>query len=223
MILRYLQKQGVQDIWIANRTVAKADALANGSNVQAMALADLPQHLAKADIVITATAAPLPIVGKGLIERALKIRRHRPMLFIDLAVPRNIEPEAAQLPDVYLYSLDDLQKIITENQRDRQLAAEQAEGIITLHVERFMRWLSSLDAVGTIRVFRNKINTIRDQELAKALRSLQLGYSPDEVLRKLAHNLTNKVLHTPTIAIREASNNKQMELLACARSLFALE
>src|SRR3569833_1194459 len=160
---RHLQEQGIGRIIIAIRTVEKAHALATEFGGFAISLGDMPNHLAEADLVISSSASQLPILGKGAIERAIKQRNHRPILMIDIAVPRDIEPEAGELEDVYLYTVDDLHEIIQEGLRSRQEAAKQAEEIIENQVAHFMGWLRSLDAVATIRAFRDTADELRDQ------------------------------------------------------------
>ncbi|MDE2090236.1 MAG: glutamyl-tRNA reductase, partial [Gammaproteobacteria bacterium] len=175
---RHLHENGIGRMIIANRTVERAQRLAAEFNAYAIALKDIPTHLAEADIVISSTASQLPILGKGGVERALKIRKRRPMLMVDIAVPRDIEPEVAELDDVYLYTIDDLQGIVQENLKSRQAAAQQAEKIIDVQADRFIGWLRSLDAVSTIRGYRSRAEHLRDETLAKALRSLAQGKDP---------------------------------------------
>lgn len=222
LVLRHLTKQNVHNIWLADRTEANAESLAYEFKVNAIPITEIPNYLVKADIIISAMATPLPVVGKGAVESAVKLRRHRPMLFIDLGLPRNIEPEIAQIPDVYLYCLDDMQKIVADNLRDRKAAGEQADQMIDLQVEHFMRWLNSFNAVATIRTFREKINKTRDLEIKKALRLLHLGHAPEDVIYNMATALSNKIMHAPSIKMRIAGYNDQKEILACARYLFDL-
>ena len=220
---RHLHEHGIGRIVIANRTVEKAHALASEFGGYAIALGDIPNHLAEADLVISSTASQLPILGKGAIERAVKQRKHRPMLMIDIAVPRDIEPEAGDLEDIYLYTVDDLQEIIQEGLRSRQEAAKQAEEIIEHQVAHFMGWLRSLDAVATIRTFRDNAEYLREQELAKAKRLLARGVPADEVLAQLARTLTNKLIHAPSVHMRQAGFEGRSEVLEIARELFDLK
>jgi glutamyl-tRNA reductase len=207
---------------VANRTVERAHGLAEQFDGFAIALTEIAAHLPEADIVISSTASPLPILGKGTVESALKKRRHRPVFMVDIAVPRDIEPEVADLEDVYLYTVDDLEEVIQENLRSRQEAAEQAREIVETHAEEFMGWLRSLDALGLIQDFRNRAEAIRDEVLDKALRQVSTGKSPEEALQFLAHTLTNKLLHAPSAQLRAAGSTGQTQLLEAASTLFQL-
>ncbi|MEJ1354718.1 MAG: glutamyl-tRNA reductase [Candidatus Sedimenticola sp. (ex Thyasira tokunagai)] len=219
---RHLSQHGIQRIIVANRTLERAHNLANQFGGYAIALTEIPAHLAEADIVISSTASPLPVVGKGTVESALKKRKHRPMFMVDIAVPRDIEAEVAELSDIYLYTVDDLQEVIEENMRSRQEAAEQATEIIDFHVEEFMGWLRSLDAVGTIQGYRRQSEITRDEVLERALKQLKNGKSAEEALQYLAHTLTNKLLHTPSTQIRQAGFDGHSELLDAANTLFKI-
>ena len=220
---RHLQATGIGRIIIANRTVEKAHALAQEFDAYAIALGEIPAHLAEADIVISSTASQLPILGKGAVERAVKQRKHRPMLMIDIAVPRDIEPEVSQMEDIYLYTVDDLQEIVEEGLKSRREAAGQAEEIIDTQVAHFMGWLQSLNAVDTICQFREHAMGIREAEVAKALQMLSNGADADKVLQKLAHNLTNKLTHAPSVQLRQAGFEGRDEILDAARLLFQLK
>jgi glutamyl-tRNA reductase len=220
---RHLYQHGVGRIIIANRTYDKAHALAAQFNGYAIALSELPLHLAEADIVVSSTASTLPILGKGLLESAIKKRKHKPIFMLDLAVPRDIEPEVAQLPDVYLYTVDDLQNTIDQNMNSRRQAAEQAEEIIDTQVEYFLAWLRSQGAQATIKDFRHKAEQTRDEMMQKALAQLKNGQSPEQTLQWLAHTLTNKLIHVPSAQIRDAGINERHDLIAAARELFKLQ
>lgn len=219
---RHLHQHGIGRIIIANRTYDKAHALAMQFNGYAIALAELPHHLAEADIVVSSTASQLPILGKGRVESAIKIRKHKPMFMVDLAVPRDIEAEVAQLRDVYLYTVDDLQHTVNQNMDSRRRAAEQAEEIIDTQVEHFLAWLRSQGAQETIRDFRTQAEQTRDETLQRALAQLNSGVSADEVLQRLAHTLTNKLIHTPCAQLREAGANERHDLIAASREIFKL-
>lgn len=219
---RHLAQNGVGRIIVANRTVSRAQELAHQFDAYAISLTEIPAHLAEADIVISSTASPVPVLGKGTVESALKRRRHRPVFMVDIAVPRDIEAEVGNLEDVYLYTVDDLDEVIQGNLRSRQEAAEQAKDIITFQVEEFLAWMRSLDAVGLIQDYRKQANGIRDEVLTKALRMLEAGKPADEALGFLAQTLTNKLLHTPSAQLREAGSNGRHELLEAANQLFRL-
>ncbi len=220
---RHLHENGIGRIIIANRTVEKAHALASNFNGYAIELSEIPAHLAEADIVISSTASPLPILGKGAVESAIKARKHRPMLMVDIAVPRDIETEVGELRDVYLYTVDDLQEIIQEGLKSRQEAAKQAEEIIDTQVTRFMGWMQSLDSVSTIRAYREQAERVRDEEIEKARRMLERGMPAAEVLQSLARGLTNKLTHTPSAQMKQAGFDGRNELLDAARELFDLK
>ena len=220
---RYLHESKIGRIIVANRTVERAHLLASEFNGYAISLAEIPAHLAEADIVISSTASQLPILGKGSVESALKVRKHRPMFMVDIAVPRDIEPEVSELPDVYLYTVDDLQEVIKENLSSRQEAAKQAAEIVDVQVANFMGWLQSLDAVSTIRAYRASAEQTRDHELDNAQRLLAQGRDPQQVIHLLARSLTNKLTHTPRIQMKQAGFQGRLELLQAARELFGLK
>ena len=220
---RHLRENGIGRMIIANRTLARAEALVNEVQGMAITLAEIPEYLPQADIVISSTASQLPILGKGAVERAIKIRKHQPILMVDIAVPRDIEPEVGELNDVYLYTVDDLREIIDEGLKSRQEAAQQAEKIIDTQVARFMGWLRSLDAVATIRSYREQVDRIRSEELAKARRLLAAGHDPETVLQHLAHGLSNKLAHAPSVQMRRAGFEGRDELLSAARELLDIK
>ena len=219
---RHLKQNGIGRIVVANRTIARAQELAEQFDAYAISLTEIPANLADADIVIASTASPVPILGKGTVESALKRRRHRPMFMVDIAVPRDIEAEVSDLEDVYLYTVDDLDEVIQSNLRSRQEAAEQAREIIQFQVDEFLAWMRSLDAVGLIQDYRRQAGEIRDEVLQKALRMVETGKPAEEALNFLAQTLTNKLLHTPSTQLREAGSNGQHELLEAANALFQL-
>lgn len=220
---RHLHEQGIGELIIANRTYDKAHALAAQFNGFAISLAELPRHLARADILVASTASQLPILGKGSVESAIKARRHKPMLMVDLAVPRDIEAEVEQLADVYLYTIDDLRNVIEEGLKTRREAALQAEEIIDTEVQHFLAWLRAQGATDTIRDFRLQAEALRDQALEKALHSLKHGATAEQTLQWLAHTLTNKIIHTPSAQLRQAGETERHDLIAAARELFKLQ
>ncbi|MCG7872171.1 MAG: glutamyl-tRNA reductase [Candidatus Thiodiazotropha lotti] len=220
---RHLSQNGIGRIIVANRTVERAHQLAAQFEGYAIALTEISNHLAEADIVISSTASPLPVLGKGTVESALKERKHRPIFMVDIAVPRDIEPEVADLSDIYLYTVDDMDEVIQENMRSREEAAEQAEEIIEHYVDDYMGWLRSLDAVELIQDYRGCAEQLRDEVMQKALQQLAKGKSPEEAIRFIAHTLTNKLLHTPSTQMRQAGFNGQIELLEAANTLFQIK
>ncbi|WP_404840843.1 glutamyl-tRNA reductase [Alkalilimnicola ehrlichii] len=200
---RHLRQQGVGHMLVANRTLERAQSVAAPHDAEAITLSEIPGHLHRSDIIIASTASPLPIIGKGSVERALKQRKHRPIFMVDMAVPRDIEAEVGKLNDAYLYTVDDLREVIEDNLRSRQAAAEQAEEIVAEQVEQFMGWVRSLEAVPPIKQLRSRAERQRDELLARAQRRLEAGDDAVEVLQYLAHTLTNTLLHAPTKGLRE--------------------
>jgi glutamyl-tRNA reductase len=223
LVVQHLQAAGVANIVVANRTLTNARELRRKYGVREVLLSDIPDVLEHTDIVVSSTASQLPILGKGAVERALKARRHKPIFMVDLAVPRDIEPEVADLEDVYLYSVDDLQTVIDSNLRNRQEAAREAEEIIERGVESFQRKQRGLGIVATLRSFREKAEQQRDTELEKALKALERGVDPKEVVKELARLLTNKLIHAPSVQMRKASADGHDELIHLAEQLFELE
>ena len=207
---------------VANRTLERAQNLAHRFGAEAIALRDLGERLHEHDIVISSTASSLPIVGKGLMERALKQRRRRPVFMVDLAVPRDIEMEVADLDDVYLYTVDDLAEIISTNLDSRQAAVQQAEVIIDTQVGQFMHWMQSRDSVPLIRALRDQAEAARAVELQRAERLLAKGEDPRVVLEALSHGLTNKLMHGPSQALNEAHPDDRSALARMVERLFRL-
>jgi len=208
---------------VANRTKDRAELLARKFQADSVALPALPEVLPMADIVISSTASPLPILGKGMVERALKMRKHRPIFMVDIAVPRDVEPEVGKLDDIYLYTVDDLHSVIEENLKSRQKAADQAEELVDVQVDEFMGWLKSQDALHTVRAYRSKAENISDLVNEQAKRMLRKGRAPEEVIDFLSHTLTNKLLHSPTYNLNQAARNGRNDILSTARELFDLD
>ena len=209
-------------ITVANRTLERAEALAHRFNGRAIALRDLATHLHEHDIVVSCTASSLPILGKGLAERALKTRRRMPMFMVDLAVPRDIEPEVADLDDVFLYTLDDLNSIIQGNLDARRSAVQQAEAIIDTQVGQFMHWVRARESVPLIRALRDQAEESRRQEMERALRLLARGDDPKAVLEQLSQGLTNKLLHAPTQALNQAGGEERHAMADLVSRLFRI-
>jgi len=222
LVVQHLHQKGVRSITVANRTLSRAEELARNYGARAILLSEIPDHLHAADMVITSTASQLPILGKGAVESALKQRRHKPMFMVDIAVPRDIEPEVARLRDVYLYTVDDLKDVIEENRRSRENAARSAEKIIEEGLESWRKQLRGLNAVGTIRAFRQNVEEIRDGELQKALAALERGQPAEDVLANLARGLTNKLLHAPTLKLKQAGEEGWDDHIRIAHDLFNL-
>ncbi len=219
LVGRHLKEQGIRSITVVNRTFSRAQAVANPLHGTAAMLSELPSHLPSADMVISSTASTLPILGKGTVERALKQRKHRPILMIDLAVPRDVEPEVADLDDVYLYTVDDLQEVVADNQRHRANAAREAERIIEAAVDAFAQSQQTRSAGHLIRDYRSQALAIQGAELERAKQLLAQGKDPEEVLQRLARNLTNKLIHGPSMMLKEMSVDGREELFSLCSGL----
>ncbi|MFK5983879.1 MAG: glutamyl-tRNA reductase [Pseudomonadota bacterium] len=220
LVALHLKEVGIKRIIIANRTVEKAHDIAKDINGYAISLSEIPQHLSEADIVISSTASPLPILGKGAVEQAIRIRKHRPIFMVDIAVPRDIEEQVGELEDIYLYTVDDLQDIINEGLKSRQEAALMAEDIIETQVLHFMSWLKSLSAVNTLCHFREQAEQIRDNCINNAKKQLNNGKDPAQIIQEMAKQLTNKILHNPSIQIKQAGIDEREDIIKAACLLF---
>jgi glutamyl-tRNA reductase len=214
--------QGPARITIANRTLERAQALAHRFSARAIELRELAAQLHEYDIVVSSTASSLPILGKGLVERALKARRRLPMFMVDLAVPRDIEQEVGELDDVFLYTLDDLQGIVQGNLDARRAAVQQAEAIIDTQVGQFMHWMQVRQSVPLIRAMRDQAEEARRHEVERALKLLAKGDDPKQVLEALSQGLTNKLMHAPTQALNEATGEERRTLAETLARLFRL-
>lgn len=212
LVATHFAAHAPRGICFANRTVERGQLLATRFNGQAVSLNDLADVIASYDITVTSTASPLPIIGKGMIERALKQRRHRPMLMVDLAVPRDIEAEVQKLDDVFLYTVDDLGRVVQEGRDSRAAAVDEAEHIIDAKVSDFMHWLGSREVVPTIRALRDQAERARRNEVDRAMRMLEKGEPADKVVEMLSQALTNKLLHAPTAALHEAPEADRAQL-----------
>ena len=207
-------------ITFANRSAERAERLAHRFNGQAIELRTLAEHLHEHDIVVSCTASSLPILGKGLVERALRARRRRPIFMVDLAVPRDIEPEAGELDDVFLYTIDDLAQVVAENLDARRSAVEQAEAIIDTQVGQFMHWMQARENVPLIRALREQAESMRRQEVNRAVRLLKRGEDPESVIEALSQGLTNKLMHAPTQALSDAPAEERSTLADVLARLF---
>lgn len=209
---RHFMSAGVKRMVIANRTLERAQTLAGELNAQAVPLTDLDRELAEADIVISCTASPEPLISKRAVEAAIRARRRRPIFMVDMAVPRDVEPNVAELEDVYLFSIDDLQQLVDENMQQRELAADGARLLINEEVARFLAESRAQDAGPAIRALRQQADGIRQQTVEQARRMLAAGKSTDEVIDYLANTLTNRLLHAPTQALRQAAELTDLAL-----------
>ncbi|WP_455852887.1 glutamyl-tRNA reductase [Pantoea endophytica] len=223
LVARHLREHSVKKLMIANRTRERAQLLADEVGAEVIGLGDIETRLADADIIISSTASPLPIIGKGMVERALKARRNQPMLLVDIAVPRDVEPEVGKLANAYLYSVDDLQAIIEQNMAQRKAAAVQAESIVVQESGEFMAWLRAQSAVETIREYRSQADLVRAELQERALAALQQGADAEKVLQELAHKLTNRLIHAPTKSLQQAARDGDSERLQILRDSLGLE
>ncbi len=224
LVGRHLREQGVETLSIANRTLTRAERLAEElGGATALLLSDLPDALVHADIVISCTGSPLPIIGKGMVERALRRRRHQPVFMVDIAVPRDIEPEVAELDDIYLYAVDDLEQVIEENRRARQEAAREAEGLIDTLTRRFETDRRVQSASGMVVAYRAQVESLRQAELQKVEQMIAQGLSPRDIADRVTRNLANKLMHAPSLGLKEAAAEHDGERLAVAARLLGLE
>lgn len=220
---RHLRGQGLQRMIVANRTLERAQELAREFDAYAITLDTLTTHLPEADIVISSTASPTPVLTQAAVREALRARKRRPMFMVDIAVPRDIEPSVAELEDIYLFTIDDLERVVNTNRQARRDAAREAEQLLASAVEQFLQQLRTLDAAPTIRNLREDAERVRAQTLQQAERMLASGREPRAVLEFLASTLTNRLLHTPCQRLREAAEQRDAELIAAARVLFELD
>ena len=220
---RHFMSAGIKRMVIANRTLSRAQTLAAELNAHAVPLSDLEQELAAADIVISCTASLEPLISKRAVEAAIRARRRRPIFMVDMAVPRDIDPQVAELEDVYLFSIDDLQQLVDENIQQREVAAGGARLLITEEVARFLAESRAQDAGPAIRALRQQADGIRQQTVEQARRMLQAGKSTDEVIDYLANTLTNRLLHAPTQALRQAAELADLALAETVTRLLTEE
>jgi len=219
---RHLHANGVRRMIVCNRTLERAQLLADEFGGYAISLDRLDMHLPEADIVISSTASPLPLISYDAVKKALKIRRHKPVFMVDIAVPRDIEPEVSTLSDVYLFTIDHLQSVVTENLAARQQAAVSAEQLLSEEVHLFEQHLRTLDAVPTIRRLRDDAEHFKAQTIEQAQRMLNNGRPASEVLAFLADTLTHRLIHAPSQRLRQAGEQGETDLIRAAQELFAL-
>ncbi len=221
LVANHLKNNGLQKLMIANRTYGNALELATRYGGEAIVFNKLPKFLPQADIVISCTASGEPVLTKSMISLALKKRLHEPIFIVDLAVPRDVEPETGTLDNIYLYTVDDLQSVVLSNLNVRKDAAAVAEEMIYLQVREYMHWSKSQSVNNTIKDFRNYGHEVKAEMLSEAVESINNGSDPHMVVERLANTLTNKLLHHPTIALRSA--NDHSEILKFARELLGLD
>ena len=220
LVAKYLYKEGVRRFRVASRTRENAQQLAAAFDGEALAIGDIPQYLPLADVVISATACPLPFINKSLVEHALSQRANAPMFFLDLAVPRDIEADVNELDHIQLYNIDDLKTLITKGMDERRSAALQAEQLIDCELDNYIRWHRSLRAKDVICDYRNHMQTLADHELQRAQAKLSAGLNQEDVMRELCDRLVNKLTHTPTAGFKQAAWDGREELLDLAHYLF---
>ncbi|CAM2856643.1 glutamyl-tRNA reductase [Legionella worsleiensis] len=220
LVAKYLHQHGVHQFMVASRTLEHAQKLAESFDGKTLSIADIPQYLPQADVVISATACPLPFINKSLVEHALHQRDHSPMFFLDLAVPRDIESNVNELDQVQLYNVDDLQLMIEKGMDERRNAALQAEQLIESELDNYIRWHRSLKAKDLICDYRHKMQQLAQSELKRALRKLSSGENQASVLNEFSERLVNKLVHNPTTGLREMAWDGREDLLALAQYLF---
>ncbi|WP_241584574.1 glutamyl-tRNA reductase [Rosenbergiella epipactidis] len=222
LVARHLREHQVKRLMITNRTRERAQRLAEEVYAEVIDFGALPEHIASADIIISSTASPLPVIGKGMVESALKQRRHQPMLIVDIAVPRDVEPEVGKVESAYLYTVDDLQAIIQHNMAQREAAAVEAETIVVQESGEFMAWLQAQNAVDVIRDYRHQAEDIREELMQRALSALSQGQDPQKVMQEMAHKLTNRLIHSPTKSLQQAAREGDAERLQILRDSLGL-
>jgi glutamyl-tRNA reductase len=222
LVATHFAAKSPRRLMVVNRTIERALALANKFGGEAAALTNLPELLHEFDILVTSTASPLPIVGLGMVERAIKVRKHRPIFMVDLAVPRDIESEVGKLNDVFLYTVDDLGEVVRSGQDSRKSAVVQAEAIISASVNEFMHWMDTRRTVPVIRSLRDHGERLRRHELDKAHKALLRGDDPQAVLEAMSRALMNKLLHEPSHALNQAGDNEREHLARLVSRLYNL-
>ncbi len=223
LVAKHLYENKVGKITVANRTIARAEVMAEKFGGKAITLAQIPEQMVNSDIVITSTGSTLPLIGKGMVEGALAKRKHQPIFMVDLAVPRDIEEQVADLEDVFLYTVDDLQSIIAKNMENRRKAAVEAESIVNTQANSFMSWLRGLNTQDTVVSYRKQCLEERDQLLKRALLQLEGDKDPAAVVAELATKLTNKFMHAPTSALQSAAQGGELDKLIYLRDIFDID
>ncbi len=212
---QHLSQKGVKNMIVANRTVENAEKIASLYNAKSISLKQFSNIIHEADIIISSTAASVPIIGKGLIETALKVRKHKPMFMLDIAIPRDIEPEVAQLDDVFLYTVDDLQQVVSDNIDNRQREKTLAEEIVVGQNKKFDDWLETLPNEKIVQSYRQNAYQIKETAVEAALKKLKNGGNSEAIISQLADQLTNKLLHAPFSNIKQASTEQLKQCKNC--------
>jgi len=214
---RYFESHGISEFLLANRTYAHIEKNCLYLKADAISLQEISDYIQNTDIVVSAIHHLTPLIGKGMVETALKKRKHRPLLMIDLAVPRNMETEIKSMEDVYLYHMDDLQTILEDNSQKRRDSVKTAEEIIDLQTNLFYEELNRLKTNKLIQSYRSGMHKIRDDVLKAALREYAMGDKPEEILQKMAYLLTNKLLHDPCLWLKEAAVHQHWNFTEIAK------
>ncbi|MBV1907420.1 MAG: glutamyl-tRNA reductase [Pseudomonadales bacterium] len=222
LVVQHLKTQGMYQLSIANRTRANAEQLANTYQTQVLTLDEIPDALDQFDIVISSTGSANIVLDKQSITAAIQKRKHKPIFMVDIAVPRDIDPTASELDDVFLYGIDDLTEIIEENMSGRRLAAEAAEILVQEGAEQFLQHRAIRDSKETLMAFRSSAEAVQKEALTQALKQVEKGDDPVKVIKNLARTLTNKLIHSPTLAIRKASANGESDVIETVRKLYGL-
>ena len=217
-----LRKKNIKSIFIANRTLEKAEIIAKEVSGTAISLKDIPKHLKDSDIIISAVSGNVPLVGKGAVETALKYRKHKPIYMVDLGVPRNIEAEVKDLPDIFLYTIDNIQELVRKNYNTRKEAAFDAQSIIDVRVQEYMNWRNSQSAFSVIKLYRDDCESIRLQCLEKSLNHLKSGKDPESIMEQLSMNITSKLSHKPTLALNKAGQTDNRKLINLICDIFLI-
>jgi len=217
-----LRKKNIKSIFIANRTIEKAEIIAKEVSGTAISLKDIPKHLKDSDIIISAVSGNVPLVGKGAVETALKYRKHKPIYMVDLGVPRNIEAEVKDLSDIFLYTIDNIQELVRKNYNIRREAAFDAQSIIDARVKEYMNWRNSQSAFSVIKLYRDDCESIRRQCLEKSLGHLKSGKDPESIMEQLSLNITSKLSHKPTLALNKAGQTDNRKLINLICDIFLI-
>jgi len=217
-----LRKKNIKSIFVANRTLEKAEIIAKEVSGTAISLKDIPKHLKDSDIIISAVSGNVPLVGKGAVETALKYRKHKPIYMVDLGVPRNIEAEVKDLPDIFLYTIDNIQELVRKNYNTRKEAAFDAQSIIDVRVQEYMNWRNSQSAFSVIKLYRDDCESIRLQCLEKSLSHLKSGKDPESIMEQLSMNITSKLSHKPTLALNKAGQTDNRKLINLICDIFLI-
>ncbi len=220
LVAKYLKQQGDSQFLVASRTLENAEKLAAAYEAKALSIGDIPQYLSQADVVISATACPLPFINQDMVKHALETRGQKPMFFLDLSVPRDIEADVKALSQVQLYNVDDLQTMIEQGMDERRTAALEAEQMINAELDNYIRWHRSLKANDTICDYRNQMRSLARAELERAVQKLSNGQCQELVLNEFSERLLNKLTHSPTVGLRQAAWDGREELLDLAGYLF---